>query len=229
MAGYAFQRLRADLKANRFRPGERLRLQDMTSIYAVGTAPLREALSRLAESGLVVQIDQRGFRVAEASLADLRQVVEARRFLEVRAFQDAIVSGDSDWESQVVACFHRFSQIANARPETPAQRALWEERHTAFHRILVQGCPNQLLKQFWSVAFDQAERYRRLALELLHWSANELRDHKRLLDAVLARDEIKASELMYKHIGQSSKRLLASIVPIVEEASQAGERQSKPR
>src|ERR1700680_4665326 len=71
LAGYAFHRLMADLKANRFKPGERLRFDAMRSLYDVGVAPLREALSRLAETGMVVQIGQKGFRAASVSLEDL--------------------------------------------------------------------------------------------------------------------------------------------------------------
>ena len=42
-----FGRLRHDLKANRFKPGERLDFSRIKEMYEVGVAPLREALSRL--------------------------------------------------------------------------------------------------------------------------------------------------------------------------------------
>ena len=67
---YALLRLKSDLKANRFKPGQRLRFDDMRLMYDVGVGPLREALSRLTEAGLVVQIGQKGYRVAPASLED---------------------------------------------------------------------------------------------------------------------------------------------------------------
>ena len=82
-----FGRLRHDLKANRFKPGERLDFSRIKEMYEVGVAPLREALSRLVEAGLVVQVGQKGFRAAPVSFDDLKDVVDTRRFLEVRAFQ----------------------------------------------------------------------------------------------------------------------------------------------
>jgi GntR family carbon starvation induced transcriptional regulator len=213
-----FCQLRDDLKANRFKPGERLRFENMKRIYDVGVAPLREALSRLTEAGLVVQIGQKGYRVAPASLADLRDIVETRRFLEVRGFQEAVRHGGDDWEEAIVAAFHGFSKVSQRKPATAAERAVWEERHSNFHNALMSGCPSRWLLQLWSMVFDHAERYRRLAIEVGHWSDDELGDHKKLLDAALARDADKAGELLHQHIGFSAERLLARIGQILLES-----------
>jgi GntR family carbon starvation induced transcriptional regulator len=213
LTGQVLIRLREDLKANRFKPDERLRFERMKQIYDVGIAPLREALSRLAEVGLVVQLGQKGFRVAPASLADLRDVIETRRFLEVRAFEEAVIHGEDGWEGAVVAAFHQFSKSARRKPATSGERANWEQHHTDFHRALLAGCPNRLLLHLWSVVFDKAERYRRLALEVGDWSQDELGDHERLLEAALARKSEQAGELLYRHIGSSAERLIARLSP----------------
>jgi GntR family carbon starvation induced transcriptional regulator len=207
LAGYAFERLRDDLKANCFQPGARLRFEDMRARYDVGVAPLREALSRLAETGMVVQIGQKGFRAATASLEDLADVIETRRFLEVRALQDALANTGDDWESELVAAFHRFSKVCRRDPRTPAERAVWEEHHTALHRALVGGCRSRWLMQFWSTVFDQAERYRRMAITGGLDAARERDEHERIVQAALARDVKTASGLLHRHIGNSAQRL----------------------
>lgn len=223
LAAQVFASLRADLKANRFKPGERLHFERMRAIYDVGIAPLREALSRLSESGLVVQIGQKGFRVAPATLDDLHDVIETRRFLEVRIFQDAVQHGDEAWEASLVGAFHRFSKVSRQKPATAEERAAWEEQHTNFHRVLLSGCPSRWLLHLWSMVFDQAERYRRLALEVGHWSEDELGDHELLLQAALARDVERAGQLLQQHIGVSAKRLIAQISPDLEAAAPAEE------
>jgi DNA-binding GntR family transcriptional regulator len=211
LAAQVFASLRADLKANRFKPGERLHFEKMRAIYDVGVAPLREALSRLSESGLVVQVGQKGFRVAPASLEDLQDVIETRRFLEVRIFQEAVRHGDEAWEASLVGAFHRFSKVSRQKPANAEERTAWEEQHTNFHRVLMAGCPNRWLLHLWSIVFDQAERYRRLAFEVGHWSDDELGDHERLLEAALARDSTQAGQLLHQHIGVSAERLIAQI------------------
>jgi GntR family transcriptional regulator, carbon starvation induced regulator len=213
LAGQAFVRLRRDLMANRFKPDERLRFDRMKQMYDVGTAPLREALSRLSSTGLVVQVGQKGFRVASASLDDLRDIVETRRFLEVRAVQEAVSHGNEEWEAALVASFHRFAEVSKTTPSTPGERGVWEERHTDFHKALVAGCPSRWLRQLWSVVFDQAERYRRSAIEVGHWSDNEYSDHEQLFEAAKARQSERIGRLLHRHIGVSADRLVAQIGP----------------
>jgi len=211
-----FGRLRHDLKANRFKPGERLDFSRIKDIYDVGVAPLREALSRLVEAGLVVQVGQKGFRAAPVSLDDLTDVVDTRRFLEVRAFQESIRLGDDDWEGRIVAAFHGLSKVSQRSSEALDESA-WEVKHGEFHRALMSACRSRWLLQLWSTVFDQAERYRSLAFGMGHWSPDELGDHKQLLDIALARDIDRAGELLHKHIGFSAERLLEGIRPFLSE------------
>lgn len=213
LSAAVLSRLREDLKANRFEPGAKLRFEEMREIYQVGLAPLREALMRLAEAGLVVQTGQKGFRVAPASIDDLRDVVETRRFLELRLIEDSIQHGDEDWESRVVASLYRFSKVSKRAPSTPAERAEWERHHTDLHKALVSGAKSRWLSQFWSTVFDQAERYRRLALKGGHWPSDELQRHEELVEAALERNIKKATESLRRHIGGSVERLMPRLEP----------------
>jgi DNA-binding GntR family transcriptional regulator len=214
LAACTFERLRSDLKANRFKPGERLAFSEMRAAYGVGVAPLREALSRLSETGLVVQLQQKGFRVAQASLEDLADIVDTRRFLEIRALEAALANPDDSWEGELAAAFHRFSKLSRLRPETTAERATWEESHTTLHHAFVAGCPNRWLLHFWATVFDQAERYRRLTLQTGRW-AEEISDHEAIVNAILNRDADKAVALLGAHIGHSAESLITRLKDVL--------------
>ena len=217
LSAAVLSRLREDLKANRFEPGSKLRFEDMKEIYQVGLAPLREALMRLSEVGLVVQTGQKGFRVPPASADDLRDVIETRRFLELRVLEDSLQHGDEQWESRVVASLYRFSKFSKRAPSTPAERAEWERHHTDLHRALVSGAKSRWLLQFWSTVFDQAERYRRLAIKGGHWPSDELKRHEELVEAALERNTKKAVDLLRRHIGGSAERLMPGLQPLVSQ------------
>jgi GntR family carbon starvation induced transcriptional regulator len=206
LAAFAFERLRADLKANKFAPGERLRTDELKETYRVGLSPLREALTRLTEIGLVTQIGQRGFRVADVSLADLTHIVEARRFFEARALAASIAEGNEEWEANLVAAFHRLSKASRAGMSREHYNA-WEQHHAAFHSALLAGCSNAWLLRNWQIMFDQAERYRRLADMSKDWFDGQIPEHKELLEAAISRDVGRACTLLVQHIGRSSERL----------------------
>jgi GntR family carbon starvation induced transcriptional regulator len=214
---YALRRLKSDLKANRFKPGQRLRFDDMRSIYDVGIGPLREALSRLTEAGLVVQIGQKGFRVAPVSLEDLADVIETRRFLEVRALQDAIENGNDEWEGNLVAAFHRFSKLATNGAGRDIDRAEWEKHHTVLHRALICGCQSRWLMHFWSTVFDQAERYRRMAFNAGFDFGYEVDEHRTIVDAVIRRDAEAACEMLHRHIGRSADKLKTGVIETLKQ------------
>jgi DNA-binding GntR family transcriptional regulator len=220
MAGYVFERLRDDLKSNRFMPGERLKFNEMRKTYEVGVSPLREALFRLKELGLVAQVGQKGFRAAQVSHEDLMHIVANRRFLEERAIEASILNGDERWENAVVAAFHQLNKASRAKPATEQEYLAWERHHTQFHVALVSGCGSPWLLHAWSVVFDQSERYRRLAMKLGHWDIDQKSDHTRLLDAAVARDVTAAREILEGHIGRSTDQLPPSSIGSVDDPVQ---------
>ena len=64
LADTAYARLRNDIIIGARAPGERLRIEKLKAIYAIGPTPLREAMQKLAQDGLVVSEGNRGFTVA---------------------------------------------------------------------------------------------------------------------------------------------------------------------
>lgn len=141
----------------------------------------------------------------------MRDVVETRRFLEVRALEDALTNKDDRWEGDLVAAFHRFEKASNGPLKTRAEREVWEERHTALHRALLGGCRSQWLLHSWSAVFDQAERYRRLAIEIQVEPSTEIREHAKLVNAALKREVEKCCKFLGRHIGSSADRLSAPL------------------
>jgi DNA-binding GntR family transcriptional regulator len=60
----AFQRLRRDVLTGTFAANAKLKVEELQEAYGFSSSPLREALSRLSQEGLVRADERRGFRVA---------------------------------------------------------------------------------------------------------------------------------------------------------------------
>ena len=191
-------RLREDLLAGALKPGEPLRLAMLRERYGAGLTPLREALFQLVSEGLVTTEDQRGFRVAEVSWDDLTDLTEQRVFLEGQALRLAIERGDLAWESGVLAAHHRLANTLMLDPDTATLTDAWSEAHRDFHRVLVEACGSAWLLRFREVLSDQAERYRRLSVREDPGRDVAL-EHRRLAEAVLARDADLAVQCLAAH------------------------------
>ncbi|MFC3125522.1 GntR family transcriptional regulator [Pseudoroseomonas globiformis] len=102
LATSVHRRLRQDILTGRLLPGLKLKPRDFADRYATGASPMREALSRLAERGLVERFEHRGFREAEAKPSQLAGLIRSRLLAAGAALRDAIRHGDVRWEEEVV-------------------------------------------------------------------------------------------------------------------------------
>src|SRR5262245_50584306 len=93
LATSAYERLRTDVISAALLPGERLKIDALSRAYDVGLSPLREALNRAAQDGLVQQSDLRGFSVAPATIEDLEALTRARCWLAEILLRESIARG----------------------------------------------------------------------------------------------------------------------------------------
>ena len=105
-----FGAVRADILGCRLLPGGKLRINEIAERNDVSLGAVREALSRLGAEGLVVAESQKGFRVAPLSADDFRDLTDARVEIEKLTLARSIARGELEWESQLVAAWHRLSR-----------------------------------------------------------------------------------------------------------------------
>jgi DNA-binding GntR family transcriptional regulator len=197
-----FAQLREDILVGRFRPGQKLRMEELRELYAVGFSPIREALMRLTSEGLVTAEDRRGFRAAPVSHRDLLEITLARQQIEAIALRESLAQGSSAWETEIVAAFDRLRKVPSRDRQTGRINREWASRHYAFHYSLVSAAQNRWILRFWGILYDQADRYRWLAAGSL--PAGRLQEHRQLLDAALARDIDKLVTLSCDHIARTA-------------------------
>src|SRR5690606_4784024 len=137
---FVYDRLRDDIVQGRFAPGAKLKIEELRARYDSGATPVREALSLLAADGLVERLEQRGFRVAEASAREFEELLAIRCWTEERALRLSIVHGGKDWEERIVLARYRLASTSRVPPDiNPAQNVEWGRNHRNFHRSLRAG------------------------------------------------------------------------------------------
>ena len=85
LAERAYQELRRSLVRGDFAPGARLRIEDLTRRFEISSSPLREALNRLAQQGLVRILENRGFRVAPLTAEGVSDLARVRLLVDNQA------------------------------------------------------------------------------------------------------------------------------------------------
>lgn len=188
-------RLREAIVSGRFAPGQHLRETELAQDLGVSRTPVREALRRLENEKLVVNLPYRGVVVKELSEH------EGRSVYQVRAVLEGLVAR--------LATENRTPEMLQAMEESlsDAEKALMSDDRTGlteatqrFHNILYQGSGNAYLTQLL-----QEMRSHIALLRLASWSVkgrprNTLEDHRRIYLAIASGDAGAAEAAAVLHI-----------------------------
>ena len=200
LVSVACQKLRQDLIAGVFRFGGPLKIRTLNERYKIGSAPLREALNRVAQEGLITYSNQRGFVVAPLSEDDLEDLLRTRNLLNDHALRESIAIGDEAWEEALVLAHHRLRRAPfDQRAPTPE----WEAAHRAFHNALLAACRSPRVRTMCEQLFDSAARYRSLS-RVAPARSGRAEQHQTIMEATLARDADKASRLLREHFADTA-------------------------
>lgn len=212
LASSVYDMMRQDILKGDLPPGEKLRVEYLRDRYGVGASPIREALNRLSVDGVVMRVDQKGFRVATVSVAELDELIKTRCWLEETAIRESIAAGDDAWEERLVLAFHRLSKAPrSAERITYAINPDWEVLHRAFHLALIGACGSRWLISYCEQLNDLADRYRQLAVRVTYPRRNELDEHKAIMDAAVNRDPDRAVEVLMDHYRRTAEIIRDSV------------------
>lgn len=196
MSDGAVRAMRDAILDGTFKPGSQLRETYIAADLGISRAPLREALHRLEEEGLVVRIPFRGAYVAEMSPRVAQEIEALRSVLEPYAVELALpLFATPGGRTQLAEAVRLLGERSAA-----GDRAGSIDAHLAVHRSLYQASDNQVLLEIW----ESWESQLRLFLAVDHQSFGKLSDiaepHDRLLTVIESGDLTAIRRELARHI-----------------------------
>jgi DNA-binding GntR family transcriptional regulator len=196
----AYDRVRELIVSGRLAPGAVLPQASLAHTIGISTTPLREALRRLKQEGLVELDAHRDARVRPLDAAEARDLLELRRSLDPLAAALAAQRRTEADLADVRAALDGLEALSSS--PSAAQLASHHRFHAAIHR----ASHNALLAQTLDGLWVKSDRYRRHGLET--GRSEEERDarateHRLLFEAVRDGDAETAAELMRRHVETS--------------------------
>lgn len=206
-AGGVLQQLREDILSCELKPNEKLRFETLRSRYEVSFSTLREALARLSAEQLVISEGQRGFIVAPVTIADLKDLTNARVLLEREALRLSMSTGDDAWEANILSSYHRMDRLQMRLGERYFLDEDWAGLHGKFHHALVSACGSPVLLEMRHKLFERAHRYRRMSSQFrTRWRPKDV-EHKTLMDATMDRAP-EALDLIDRHLRETTENVI---------------------
>ena len=192
-------RIRDDIVTLRLRPGVRLSENELALRFGTSRAPVREALIRLVEEGLIEVLPQRGSFVSRISLAAMQRARFVREALEIAVIRRAAERGLSPAAQKKIMASLADQENAQSDPET------FTLADDAFHRAFADDIG---IAQIWAVLDrekSQFDRIRFLSLPVRTPVESLIAQHKGILEAVLNRDPESAEAAMRVHLSEVLK------------------------
>ena len=205
-----FGTIRADILAGVYLPGSKLSPREIATKANVSLSVVREALTRLAEQGLVVSEPQLGFTVVTLDLDGARDLNRVRILIESAAIKDAVEHADLEYEARVLASHHRLARTPLSADETTHTISdAWAKAHTQFHSALLSTCTSPRLLDLAAGMRETAELYRRWSGSFTTRGAQRdvAGEHLALMQAALDRDAERAAVLAGEHIDRTTELL----------------------
>lgn len=187
--------LRAALVSGRMVPGPTYSIPALAEQFGVSATPVREAMLDLVNEGIVTPVPNKGFRVVELTDAELDQITELRRLLEVPTV--STLSGSLDG-----AAIKLLRRLAGDVRDAAGRGDVvgYVEADRELHLTLLAQAGNPRLVEMVGRLRDQSRLYglEQLALEgVLIDSADE---HLRLIDALESGDRHATEQVMAHHL-----------------------------
>ncbi len=209
--------IRDAILSGKIAPGARLIEDDLASSLNVSRGPIRQAIFRLQQEGLVIHEAHRGATVAHVSEEDIAEIYSLRTALERLAVAEACRRADAEDLVPLEAILVLF----RSTPRGEITRKKVAELDIDFHDALFRAAHHKRLYRAWQGLRSQIMVFLLLRDALPDdYLDSWHRDHRKLLDVIRARDVAGAIEAIETHIGGALSRLRAMLAKGGGEARQ---------
>lgn len=199
-----YEHLKSDILSGRFLPGERLAEEHLAEELGVSRTPVREALHKLEQDGLIEPLESRGFCIPRDSAEEIEDLFEIRTVLEGYTLK-LICERITD---EQITLLEGIVEKADAALRRKRIDEVFQY-NTQFHDILHSLVADK--RRFHSLIVNMRKyvlRYRKDTLQYLGAGKRASDGHRQILLALKLGDPELCERVMRRHIRQSKEDAL---------------------
>lgn len=205
LADVAYDQIRRRILDNVWPPGHRALEQEVALALGMSRTPVREAMLRLQGEGLVEVIPRHGMHVLPVSPLQMREIYEVLTALECMAVELLARRHPSAQDIAPLLAATDAMDLALSNDDLDA----WARADEQFHALLIDLAGNRTLEAAVLKHWDRAHRARMVTLRLRPKPINSTREHRALVERLLAGDAEGAARENRAHRERASRELLA--------------------
>lgn len=191
-----YMELRGKILSRELKPAQRLLEVNIANEMGVSRTPVREALRRLANEGLVKIVPNSGARVASPSSHEMDNSYSVREYLENMSVELACRTGMDKRTLERLDGLVRDGDAAYDAGDVDAFLAA----NNDFHRIIAEAGKNYVLSEYVDNIIQRTNVYIYFYSKFVESENKSSGEHRAILRAIAQRDRIGAQELMKQHL-----------------------------
>lgn len=201
LADKVFEQLEQDILSGNYTAGEVLTEAKLSNALGVSRTPVREAVRRLEQAGLL-QESGKGMIVVGISQTDLEDIYEIRRRLEGLAAFRASESKDTQFLEKLQEIVE-LQEFYTGKGDAGNIQAL----DSRFHKAIYEGCGG-ILRDTLSSLHRRIQRYRKDSVTDLDRARQAVAEHRAIYEAIAKGDSELAQELAVVHVCNACESIM---------------------
>jgi DNA-binding GntR family transcriptional regulator len=185
------------------RPGEILIVQQLAMVLNISRTPVREALVRLAEEGLLDYADGRKFKVSELPLNTIIEIYEVRQALECFALGGFI---NKATQEHIYILEKKLELMKTAILANNYE--LFYEEDMEFHNLFLEISGNKTLQALLTNLSTNLQRIRYLTKNINKRLQNTIIEHENIIDSIKNSNVSKSKEYLFIHLENAKQDLI---------------------
>ncbi|MFF8764465.1 GntR family transcriptional regulator [Nocardiopsis dassonvillei] len=194
--------LRSAIMYGSLAPGDQLGESELAGQLGVSRGPLREAMQRLVQEGLLRSERHRGLFVRELTPADVRDVYVARLAVERTACELIMRGNRGEAVARLTPAVERLATAAASR-----DRNAMSDADQAFHQTLVSCAGNSRLERMAQTLLVETRMCLTVMQDVYPEPEELLDEHRRILDAIVDGAEEELLRLIEAHMVDTVERI----------------------
>ncbi len=194
IVNYVYEKLREGIISGHYPAGARLNESQLAREFDISRIPVREALLRLRENGLVMKHDRRGMFVTKMSTEEAQHINSVRIILEAEALRLCQRNMNKKQAARLSSLVDRMekwsdgSEVDAAALDIEFHRGLWE----------ASGNPRlyEILDSLSTALFAHAA-IQHATTETIKWRLNH---HRSLLDVAMGQSSTPPEQAVMNHL-----------------------------
>jgi DNA-binding GntR family transcriptional regulator len=202
----AYSALRELIFSGQLLPSDRLVETDLAERLNVSRTPVREALQKLCSEGLVVEAPKKGYAVAALSPEYVLDHYAVREVLEGLA---ARLAASTSSEMEVVQLGALLDAMERANKGNRIDELA--QHNASFYLLIAKASRNVVLVDLLTLLQDRLRMLRDFNLRVTGRRTEALKDQRRLVNAITARDPEKSERLAKSLVANARQARLAAL------------------